>query len=190
MTGGCSNAVQSQLLEQRVIAVHARDWWWSANGRHRKSNSRRPKTQRLLGLAHLFPTGRQAHVAARHGDAGSGDGAHELEDINRIATRQGRAGDRHQIIDRHRFRGRIKAGQFRDQSGAVPARFTHADDAAATDLEPAGATPLQGVEPILVGVGGDHIAVILRGGIEIVVVVIQSGIFQLLGLTVLAECPV
>ena len=84
------------------------------------------------------------------------------KNIHRLAVRQRRAGDRDQIVDRHRLRRRVEIGQLRNQAGAMPARFAHADDAAAAHLEAGVAHAAQGIEPILIGVGGDDLAVKLR----------------------------
>ncbi len=73
-------------------------------------------------------------------------------------------------------------GQLLQQAKAIRARLAHADDAAGADIDAGVADKLERVQPIFVGARGDDLAVILRRGIEIVVVVIEAGVFQLFSL--------
>ncbi len=95
-----------------------------------------------------------------------------------------RARHLHEIVDRHRFRVRVHAGQLRDQSGARAARLTHADDAAATDVDAGAAHAVERLQPVVLGARADDLAVELGRRVDIVVVVIQAGGLELLGLTV------
>ncbi len=60
----------------------------------------------------------------------------------------------------------------------MQARFAHADDAAAADLDAGAAHAVERIEAVLVIAGGDDVAVDFRCGIEIVVVVIEAGALQ------------
>ena len=102
-----------------------------------------------------------------------------------FAAVQRRAFDLDQVVDRHRLRIRIEIGELRDQPGALGARFAHADDPAATDAHARRADALERVEPVAVIARGDDLAVEVRRGIEIVIVVIEPGVLQSLGLAVL-----
>ena len=62
------------------------------------------------------------------------------------------------------------------------ARFTHAHDAAAADVDARVAHMAQGLEPVLIGTRGDDLAVERFGGVEIVVVVVEAGIGEALRL--------
>ena len=69
-------------------------------------------------------------------------------------------------------------GQHLEQGGAVAVALAHADDAAATQLDPGAAHHRQGVQPVLVGAGADDPAVELGAGVEIVVVGGEAGLGQ------------
>ena len=96
---------------------------------------------------------------------------------------QWRAFNLHQMVDRHGFRVRIEIGELRDQARACKAGFAHANDAAATDVHSGVADAIQRVEAILVVAGGNDFAVELGRRIEIVIVVVEPGVAQSLGLT-------
>ena len=73
-------------------------------------------------------------------------------------------------------------GQRLDHADPVLARFAHADDAAAADMDAGRAHVLQRFQPIVIGTGGDDLAVEIRRGVEVVVVIVEAGLFQLLRL--------
>src|SRR3546814_10204027 len=68
------------------------------------------------------------------------------------------------------------------QLGAIMLLFAHADDAAAADLDAGATHVIERIETILVRACADDLAVELRRGIEIVVVVIEPGVGQTIGL--------
>jgi hypothetical protein len=78
-----------------------------------------------------------------------------------------------------------RLASWREQAGAIGARFAQADDAAAADLHARIAHALEGVEPVLVVASRDDRAVVLGCGVEVVVVVVEAGVAQLLGLAIL-----
>ena len=65
---------------------------------------------------------------------------------------------------------------------AIAHGFAHADDAAAADIEARVAHRGERVEPILVGARGDDLAVELRRGVDVVVVVVEAGVLELVRL--------
>ena len=140
------------------------------------------EAQRLHRVVHLLAAGRQPHHRGRHQQPCDRDGAHELERIQRLGAVERGAFDLHQLVDRHRLRMLGQRGQGLQQAGALVARFAHADDAAATGLHAGMAHVLQRVEPVLVLAGVDHLAVDLRRGVEVVVVVVEPGGLQRVGL--------
>ncbi|MOA43906.1 hypothetical protein D3C78_1661120 [compost metagenome] len=68
-----------------------------------------------------------------------------------------------------------QVGQRHQEARPILCLFPHADDAAGADLHAGAAHVLQGVQAVLIGAGGDDIAVKLRRGVEVVVVVIKPG---------------
>ncbi len=64
--------------------------------------------------------------------------------------------------------------QLDQQAGAIVQRLTHAEDAARADLHPRLAHVAQRLQTLGVGAGGDDVAVELRRGIQVVVVVVQA----------------
>jgi hypothetical protein len=77
-----------------------------------------------------------------------------------------------------------QVGQRLQQAGALAARFAHADDAAAAGFHAGRADVFERVEAILVLTRLNYLAVELRRGVEIVVVVVQPGRLQRLCLRV------
>lgn len=73
----------------------------------------------LRFVAHAFASGGETHVRGGHEDAGDGDGADELDRIERGDVRHRRAGDAHQHVERHRFRRARQVGQRGQKRGAV-----------------------------------------------------------------------
>ena len=131
-----------------------------------------------------MPPGGQTHPCCRHRNARHCDSAHKVQRIEVIGLRQRRALHLDQIVDRHAFRVGIKIGQLCDQAGTLGQILTHADDAAAAHMHASFAHALQRVQPVLIIAGADDVAIEFRRGIQIMVVVIQPGIAQLLGLRV------
>ena len=95
---------------------------------------------------------------------------------------QRRAFNLHQIVDRHRFRMWIEVCKLRNQARTFSPRFAHADDAAAADIHARTTHALQRIESILIFACGDDVAIDFRRRVEIVIVVIEAGGFQLFGL--------
>ena len=71
-----------------------------------------------------------------------------------------------------------QAGQGRDHADAIFQPLAHADNAAAADIDAGGTHIIERVETILIGPRGDDLAVILGRGIEIMVVVVEAGLFK------------
>ena len=87
---------------------------------------------------------------------------------------QRRAGDRHQVVDRQAVRDgpagwRAGAAGRRGRAGSRPCRRCRRSRWSCPRRAPLG----QGVQPVLVGPGGDHLVVVLRPGVEVVVVVVE-----------------
>src|SRR5579884_3040595 len=76
---------------------------------------------------------------------------------------------------------RRQARERRYHADAVMASLAHADDAAA-DANARSAHVLEGSEPILIGAGRNDLAVELRRGVEIVIVVVETGALEARGL--------
>ena len=67
----------------------------------------------------------------------------------------------------------------------MPARFAHADNAAATDGNAGVADPRERIEPILIYARRHDLAIEFRCRIEIVIVVIQARFLERFGVTLL-----
>ena len=92
------------------------------------------QAQGLELVAHVRPPRRQPHHRARHHQPGGRDRAHQLQGVEPVGPVQWRARDLHQQVDRHALGVGIEAGELGQQTGAVAAGLTHADDAAAAQL--------------------------------------------------------
>ena len=79
------------------------------------------------------------------------------------------------MVDGHGLGVLREVGKLDEQPRPVAAALPHPDDAAAADLDVRGPHVGEGVEPVLVGAGGDDLPVVLRGGVEVVVVVVEPG---------------
>ena len=99
-----------------------------------------------------------------------------------FAAVQRRALDLHQHVDRDRFRVLRQIGQLLQHARAVGAALAHPQDAAGADVDARIAHELERIQAILEGARGDHVAVELGRGVEIVIVVVETGIAQAFGL--------
>ncbi|CAI8711243.1 hypothetical protein EMIT0P12_110089 [Pseudomonas sp. IT-P12] len=138
--------------------------------------------QGLHLLVHGFAAGGQAYVGFGHQDARNGEHADEVERVDVFGVFQRCAGHFHQHVDRHRLRMLRQVGQLDQQVGAVVEGLAHAEDTAGTDLHPRIPHIGQSLQALAVGAGGDDAAVELRRGIKVVVVVVEAGLGQRLGL--------
>ena len=123
-------------------------------------------------------------MRGRHHDARNGDSADKIKSVHVVVVRQRRAFNLHQHVDRHTFRRRRQIGQLQQQPGAVFNRFAKPDNPAGAHFNPGIAHLVEGVQALLVGTGGDDIAVEFRRGIKVVVVIIQTGAGQALRLAI------
>ena len=179
---GDSHGAQPQACEERLVTLHIR----IAGGQQFFPIEDRVgaggKAQCLQLVAHLLAARRQPDHRLRHQQARDRDGAHEFERIQRHRAMQRCARHLHQAVDRHRIRMRGQVGQRQQQAGALRTRFAHAHDAAAAGLHAGLAHVFQRIQAILVLAGMDDLAVEIRGGIQVVVVVVQPGRLQCIGL--------
>ena len=114
-------------------------------------------------------------MGGRHHDPCHGDGADEFERIEVLLVLQRRALHLDQHVDGHALRVARQIGQRHQEARPIFCLLAHADDAAGADLHAGAAHMLQGIEPVLIGAGGDDVAVKLRRGVEVVVVVVKAG---------------
>ena len=170
-----------QIVEQFAVLVHAR----VVAGQETVSVEDRvgsgEEGQRLGFAGERAAPGGEAHFGAGQGDAGGGDEPHELKDVHGGEVGQLRAGHRDQAVDGRAFRQRVEVGQHFEQFEPVGFGLAHADDPAATKRHPGFPHGGNGVEPVLVGVGGDDLGVKLGRGIEVVVVGGDAGFLELAG---------
>ena len=138
--------------------------------------------QRLGGIVHLLAAGGEAHVALRHQDAGHGDGADERDGVQVLHVLQGRARHLDQHVDGHRLRVWLEPHQLLEQGGAVAGGLAHAQDPAGAHLHAGVAYVAEGRQAVGVAAGGDDLAVVVRRGVEVVVVVVQARLGQAPGL--------
>jgi hypothetical protein len=87
-----------------------------------------------------------------------------------------------QLVDRHALRVRRQRRQRVQQLDAVGERLAEADDAAAAHLQARRAHVLERVEPVRVGPRADDLRVMARGGVEVVVVVVEPRLLERAGL--------
>ena len=96
-----------------------------------------------------------------------------------------RAFDLDQVVDGHAFGIGIEVCELGDQSRARAARFAHANDAAAAYVQARLAYLAQRIQPVVLGARRNDLAVKLGRGVQVVVVVVEAGVLQLLGLAFL-----
>ena len=142
------------------------------------------KAEDLSFPIEFFPTSAQSHTAERHQDSGNGHHPDQLKRINGGQTFQGCSLDSHQTIDRDTFRMWVNAGQNPQHRGTVAKRFAHADDSTAAERDSGTTHALQCFQPLLIGSGGDDPVVMLRTGVEVVVVGRESCFGQTLRLRI------
>ena len=76
------------------------------------------------------------------------------------------------------FGMRRQARQRRDHADAILAALAHADDAAAADIDARMAHVRERLEPVLIDARGDDLAVKFRRGVEVVVVIVETGFLE------------
>ncbi len=123
-------------------------------------------------------------MGVRHDQPRRGHGAYEFEGVEILCAKQRGAFDLHQHVDRYGLRVLWQIGQLLQHGGAIPAALAQSEDAATADVDLLLADAGQGVQPILIGAGGDHLAIELRGGVQVVIVVVQPGLLEFSGLLV------
>ena len=133
-------------------------------------------------LVHLFAASGQAYVGFRHHDPRDRQGANEVEGIDVLFVLQRCALDLDQHVDRHALGVLGQVCQLDQQASAVLYRLAHTENTAGADLHARVADVGQGLEPVTEGTGRNDIAVELRRGIKVVVVVVQARIGQRRGL--------
>ena len=97
---------------------------------------------------------------------------------------QGGAFDGDQGVDGDGFGGLGELGEGVEQGDAVVVGLAEAEDAAAADGDAGGLDVGEGAEAVLVGAGGDDVAVVFGGGVEVVVVGVEAGVLEALGLAI------
>ena len=123
-----------------------------------------------------------------HEDAGGGHHAHQIQGIHRRLGLERSSLHGHQGVDRHTLGMGLQGGQHLQQRGPIPDALAHADDAAAAEIDAGPAHPGQGFQALLVAAGADDLPVVLRAGVEVVVVGGKTRFRQATGLAV-AEHP-
>ena len=180
---------QSEALEQppigRGVGIARRQQLLAVEDRVRAGE----EAQRLQLVAEIAAARGQPDVRPRHQDPRDGDAAHELERIERRGVGERRAGNRHELVDRHAFRLRRQRRERVQHADAVGARLAHADDAAAADLDAGRAHALERLEPVRIGARADDLLVELGRRVQVVVVVVEAGVGEALGLPRRASRP-
>jgi len=75
-----------------------------------------------------------------------------------------------------------QVAQLPQHGGTVLPGLSHTQDTAAADIDALSPHLLDGIQTVLVGAGGNHIAVELGRSVQVVVVVVKTSISQTLGL--------
>ncbi len=165
--------VQAQLGKQRAVALCL----GVAGGQQLVAVENRvgtgQKGKRLGGFAHLLAACREAHMALGHHDARHGNGADERQRVQVLRVFQRGARYLYQHVDRHRLRMRGEPGQLLQQRAAILGAFAHAENTARTHLHTGVAHGGQSFQAVAIGARGDDFAVVVGGGVEVVVVVVQ-----------------
>ncbi|MPL79159.1 hypothetical protein SDC9_25034 [bioreactor metagenome] len=144
----------------------------------------RKEAERLQLVAHLRAPGRQPHDRGRHQDAGQRHDPHQREGIDRpCAALHRNALDLVPQVHRHAVGVRRQGGQRHQQGDAVFLGLSHAEDAAAADLDAASAHLLDGLEAILHRPRAGDPRVVGGRGVDVVVVEVEPRRLQSRDLT-------
>ena len=115
----------------------------------------------------------------RHGNPRYCNRADEFRPIQIFRVFQRRAFGAHQLVNRHAFGLRVQIRQARNQPRALGTRFVHAHNAAAAHFQPRLADFAQRVHTVFVAARVDDVVVAFGVGVQIVVVIIQTGLLQI-----------
>ena len=106
----------------------------------------------------------------------------EVEYVDGLGTFQRGAGNRHQRVDRNALGWRREIAEHLEHPKPIVGVFSHPENATATDRHAGVLDVLDGVEPILEGVGRDDVPVVLGRGVDVVVVGGHAGLAEFLRL--------
>ena len=121
----------------------------------------------------------------RHSNPCHSDGADKFRPVQIFGIGQRRAFYFNQLVDRHAFGLRIEVGKAGNQACAFGTGFIHADDAAAADFQTGIADFAQSIHAVFVFARMDDVVVAFGVGVEVVVVVVQTGFFEVFSHAVL-----
>ena len=126
-------------------------------------------------------TGGEADLGSGQRDSGHGDQSDQIKDIDLAVPGHGCAGHRHQRINGHAFRGRIKPGEHFEHFETIFDGFAQAEDTPAANGHSGVLHIFDGAEPIVIGVTGHDIRIMFAGSIDVVVVSGHPGSLELAG---------
>lgn len=128
------------------------------------------EAERLGFAGEAGAAGGEAHFAAGQGDARDGDDAGELKGVYlRVAFQRG-AGHGHQGVDGYAFGLRVQGGEDLQHAQAVVHGFAQAQNAAAAHGHAGALHVGDGLQPVVKRVSGDDVGVVLRAGVDVVVI--------------------
>jgi autotransporter-associated beta strand protein len=140
------------------------------------------KAERLGLIGHFHAARRESDVGGGQDDAGGGDHADEFDGVDGGLVGERGAFDALKGVDGDGLGVGVLVGELLEEAAAIVEGFAHADDAAATDGNAGAADVFDGAEAVVVGAGGDDLAVEFGGGVEVVVVGVAAGGLEALGL--------
>ena len=169
---------EAQITEETLVFCHSRVGGGEefiavedaiGSGKHGKS----------LGFtAEAGAAGGKPDFSPRNGDPGHGDHAHKIEDIDTPIFRKRGPGHGHEAIDRNALGLGIKTAENFEHLKPVFDSLTQAENAAAADAHASVLGVADGAEAVFEGVGSDDFAVVLRRGIDVMIVGGDSGFLK------------
>jgi len=182
VAGGAFEEFHAEFLDEGVVFVFAGVGLGEEFFAGEDGVGAGEEAEGLGGVGHFDAAGGEADVAGGHEEAGGGDHADEVDGVDRFFVGEGGAFDALEGVDGDGFGVGVLGGELEEEVEAVGDGFAHADDAAAADGDAGVADVFEGVEAVVVGTGGDDVAVELGGGVEVVVVGVAAGVFEACGL--------
>mmetsp|Transcript_46281 Transcript_46281/g.68250 ORF Transcript_46281/g.68250 Transcript_46281/m.68250 type:complete len:327 (-) Transcript_46281:419-1399(-) len=145
------------------------------------------KHEILLGLRKTQASSRQSHHSPRHDNPSGGNHTRHIERINLVyipllSIPQGRSLDAHQRINRHALGMLRQCRQHMQQSNPIRFLLPQTQYTPTTNANARIPYIRNGLQSILVTPGANHLGIMLRTSIQIMIVRGEAGFLELLGL--------
>lgn len=174
--------LEVELFQQRLISVLAGIFRGQEFVAVENTIGSSEEAHGLTFFAQARAAGAETDFCLGQRNAGGRDEADQLENVDRRLILQRRARHGHETVDRNALGRGVEVGKDFEHFEAVEFTLTETDDTTAAHAHSRILHVGNCVETILEGVGRDDVRVMLRRGVDVVVVSGNTGFLQLMSL--------